>query len=121
MTYCSIKFAFVSAAIAVMLAAPMQTASAKDPTSSPPLAAASPSPDASPASTPSMKVACGPDLASFCADLKGKEARKCLQAHRKELSPSCAAYFTARRAAAKAKANGATPPGSPPPAAPPQQ
>jgi len=117
MTFCSIKFAFVSAAIAVMLAAPMQTASAQDSTSSPPPAAASPPPGAAPASTPKMpkmKVACGADIANFCADLKGKEARKCLQTHRQELSPSCTAYFKARRAAAKAKASSAMPPAAAP-------
>jgi len=123
MTYRLTKFAFVAAAIAGMLTASMQTASAQDKPPPTPPAATSPSPGAppTPPAVPKMKVACGPDLASFCPDLKGTEARKCLRSHRTELSPSCVAYFKARRAAAKAKAMAAPPPGSPPPAAPSQQ
>ena len=102
MPYYSFKFAFIAAAITAMLAAP-QIASAQD---QPPAAPPAGAPQA-----PSMKAACGPDLANFCPDLKGRKARKCLRAHRKELSSSCAAYFKARRAAAKGT----------PPAAPPQQ
>lgn len=122
MTYSSTKFAFVAVTIAAMLTASLQTASAQDKPPAPP-AATSPAPGAPPAApaVPKMKAACGADLASFCQDLKGTEARKCLRSHRTELSPSCVAYFKARRAAAKAKAMAAPPPESPPPAAPPKQ
>lgn len=109
MTYfSSTKVTFVAVVIAGMVAASIQTASAEDQPAAPPAAAASPS------AVPKMKVACGPDLASFCPDLKGKEAGKCLRSHRAELSPSCVAFFKARRAAAKAMA-------APPPAAPPKE
>lgn len=124
MTSFSNKFVLVAAAIAVMLMASMQMGSAQDkPSPAPPAASSAPgAPPAMPmAGVPKMKAACGPDLTSFCPDLKGAEARKCLRTHRTELSPSCVAYFKARRAAAKAKAMEAPPPGSPPPAAPPQQ
>jgi hypothetical protein len=123
MTYRLTKFAFIAVALAGMLTASMQTASAQDKPAPAPPAATAPAPGAPPAApaVPKMKAACGPDLTSFCPDLKGAEARKCLRSHRAELSPSCVAYFKARRAAAKAKAMAAPPPGSPPPAAPAQQ
>lgn len=107
MTYSSTKLTFIAVAIAGMLTASIQAARAEDPP--PPPAAAAPS------AAPRMKVACGPDLASFCPDMKGKEAGKCLRSHRAELSDSCKAFFKARRAAAKAKATAA------PAAAPAQQ
>lgn len=116
MTYfSSTKFTFVAVVIAGMFAASIQTARAEDPPPAPPAAATSPS------AAPKMRVACGPDLASFCPDLKGKEAGKCLRSHRAELSPSCVAFFKARRAAAKAKAMAPPPAGSSAPAAPAQQ
>jgi len=124
MTYYSTKFALVALAIAGMLIVSMQTASAQDKPPAPaPAAAAAPEPGAPPMAhpVPKMKTACGQDITSFCPDLKGSEARKCLRSHRTELSPSCVAYFKARRAAAKAKAMAAPPPESPPPAAPPKQ
>jgi hypothetical protein len=123
MTYCSTKFALVALAIAGMLAVSMQTASAQDKPAAPPPAAAAPATGAPPAApaVPKMKTACGQELTSFCPDLKGSAARKCLRSHRTELSPSCTAYFKARRAAAKAKAMAAPPAESPPPAAPPKQ
>jgi hypothetical protein len=123
MTYSSTKFALVALAIAGMLTASMQTASAQDKPPAPAPAAAAPAPGAPPAThpVPKMKTACGQDITSFCPDLKGAEARKCLRSHRTELSPSCVAYFKARRAAAKAKAMAAPPAESPPPAAPPKQ
>jgi hypothetical protein len=123
MTHSSTKFALVALAIGAMLTASVQTASAQDKPAAPPPAAAAPSPGAPPATpaVPKMKTACGQDLTSFCPDLKGAEARKCLRSHRTELSPSCVAYFKARREAAKAKAMAAPPPESPPPAAAPKQ
>ena len=122
MKSCSNKFALVAAAMSVMLVAAMQTATAQDKPSPPPAATASPPGDTAAAPVvPKMKAACGTDLAGFCPDQKGSDARKCLRSHRAELSPSCVAYFKARRAAAKAKAMAAPPPGSPPPAAPPKQ
>src|ERR1700733_729364 len=123
MKSCSNKFALIAAAMAVMLVAPMQTASAQEKPSPPPAAATSaPPPSASGAPVvPKMKAACGTDLTSFCPDQKGAEARKCLRSHKAELSPSCVAYFKARRAAAKAKAMAEPPPGAQAPAAPPKQ
>ena len=116
------KFALVAAAMSVMLVAAMQIATAQDKPSPPPAATASPPGDTAAAPVvPKMKAACGTDLASFCPDQKATEARKCLRSHRAELSPSCVAYFKARRAAAKAKAMAEPPPGSPAPAAPPKQ
>ena|ERR1700677_2134831 len=115
------KFALVAAAMSVMLVAAMQIATAQDKPSPPPAATASPPGDAAAPVVPKMKAACGTDLASFCPDQKATEARKCLRSHRAELSPSCVAYFKARRAAAKAKAMAEPPPGSPAPAAPPKQ
>jgi hypothetical protein len=123
MTHSSTKFALVALAIAGMLTASMQTAGAQDKPASPPPAAAAPAPGAPPATppVPKMKTACGQDLTSFCPDMKGAEARKCLRSHRAELSPSCTGYFKARRAAAKAKAMAAPASESPPPAAAPKQ
>jgi hypothetical protein len=117
------KFALVAAAMSVVLMASMQIANAQDKAAPPPPAAMAPPPGAPAAApaVPKMKDACGTDLTSFCPDQKGAEARKCLRTHRAELSPSCTAYFKARRAAAKAKAMAAPPPGGAPPAAPPQQ
>ena len=119
------KFAVIATVMSLTLMAAVQTASAQDkPPSPPPAAAATSAPPGAPPAAPvvpKMKAACGTDLASFCPDQKGSEARKCLRSHRTELSPSCVAYFKARRAAAKAKAMAAPPPGAPPPAAPGQQ
>ena len=121
MKSCSNKFSLAAAVMSVMLVASMQTASAQDKPSPPPAATASPPGDTAAAPVvPKMKAACGTDLAGFCPDQKGSDARKCLRSHRAELSPSCVAYFKARRAAAKAKAM-AAPPGGPAPAAAPQQ
>ena len=120
MKSCSNKFSLAAAVMSVMLVASMQTASAQDKPSPPPAATASPPGDAAAPVVPKMKAACGTDLAGFCPDQKGSDARKCLRSHRAELSPSCVAYFKARRAAAKAKAM-AAPPGGPAPAAAPQQ
>jgi hypothetical protein len=123
MTLYSNKFALVAAAMSVMLMASLHIASAQDKPMSPPAAATS-SPPGAPAAAPAvpkMKEACGADMTSFCPDQKGVEARKCLRSHRAELSPSCKAYFKARREAAKAKAMAAPPAGGAPPAAPPQQ
>ena len=123
MKSCSNKFALVAAAMSVMLVAAMQIATAQDKPSPPPAATTSAPPGAPPAApvVPKMKAACGPDLTSFCPDQKGAEARKCLRSHKAELSPSCVAYFKARRAAAKAKAMAEPPPGAQAPAAPPKQ
>jgi hypothetical protein len=118
MKACSNKFALVAAAMSVMLVVAVQTATAQDKPSPPP---APPADAAAAPVVPKMKTACGTDLASFCPDQKGAEARKCLRSHRAELSPSCVAYFKARRAAAKAKAMAEPAPGSPSPAAPPKQ
>ena len=123
MTSYSNKFALVAAAMSVMLMASAHIANAQDKAAPPPPAAMAPPAGAPPAApaVPKMKEACGADLTSFCPDQKGADARKCLRTHRTELSPSCTAYFKARRAAAKAKAMAAPPPGGPPPAPPPQQ
>jgi hypothetical protein len=113
MKYRSIDLALIAAAIFVMSAMQVQTASAQSPPPAPvaPAAGAPPPPPKG-----AMRTACGADITSFCPGLKGQDARKCLRAHRAEISPSCVAYLKARRAAAKAKAMNAPPPGSPPPA-----
>jgi hypothetical protein len=113
MKYRSINLALIGAAIFVMSALQVQTASAQ----SPPPAAVAQDAGAPPAppKRPSMRKACGADITSFCPGLKGQDARKCLRTHRAEISPPCVGYLKARRAAAKAKAMSA-PPGSPPPA-----
>jgi hypothetical protein len=121
MKYRSINLALVGAAIFVMLAADINAASAQSPPPPPPPGAApppgAPPPPSAPPKVPRMRVACGPDVASFCPGMKSSEARKCLRAHRAELSPSCVGYLRAVRAAAKAKAMSAPPPGGPPPPA----
>ena len=113
MKYRSINLALIGAAIFVMSAMQIQTASAQSPPPPAPVAPAAGAPP--PAPKDSMRTACGADITSFCSGLKGQDARKCLRAHRVEISPSCVAYLKARRAAAKAKAMSA-PLGSPPPA-----
>jgi hypothetical protein len=120
MEYRSLHLALIGGAVLMIAAAQIHTASAQNPPP-PPAAEAPPGAPPPPPATrgPSMRVACGPDLASFCPGLKGAEARKCLRAHRAEIAPPCEAYFKARRAAARAKAMSAPPPGSPPPAGPP--
>jgi hypothetical protein len=120
MKYRSLHLALIGGAVLMIATAQTQTANAQNPPPPPPPAAAAPpAPPPPPPATkgPRMRVACGPDLASFCPGLKGAEARKCLRAHRAEIAPPCVAYLKARSAAAKAKAMSAPPPGSPPPPA----
>lgn len=64
------------------------------------------------------RAACRDDAAKLCGDAKGAAARQqCLETHKSEISPLCAARMVKR--AAKAK-NAAAPGATPPPTAPKQ-
>lgn len=101
MKYRSNKFALIGAAICVVSAAEMRTASAQ--TAAPP-----------PGQGPTLRVACGPDMQRFCPGLKGKDARLCLRAYHAQVSAGCTAFLEEAKAR-RAGAAGAPPAGGSPP------
>jgi hypothetical protein len=103
MKHRSNKFALIGAAICVVSAAGMRTASAQ--TAAPPAGQG-----------PSLRVACGADMQRFCPGLKGKDARLCLRAYHAQISAGCTAFLEEAKARRAAGATGAPPAaGGPPP------
>jgi len=101
MKHSSIKSTLIGAAICVVSAAQVQTASAQT------------------AAPPPLRAACGPDMQVLCPGLKGKDARQCLGAHHAQISAGCMAFLDGAKARRGAGAMAPPPAGGAPPSAPP--
>jgi hypothetical protein len=65
---------------------------------------------------PKLRVACGQDMQKLCPGMERKDARKCLNSHRAQLSSGCSEFFKeARERRKERKAGGGQPPGGGPP------
>jgi hypothetical protein len=99
-----INLVLISAAIFILSAAEIQTASAQG------------GPPPPPREGPPLRVACAQDMQRLCPGLQRKDARQCLKANRAQLSAGCKAFFQEARARRAGGAMGAPPSaGGPPP------
>jgi hypothetical protein len=90
MKYRSINLALIGAAIFVMSAIEVQTASAQSPPPPAPVVAPDAGAPPAPPKGPSIRKACGADITSFCAGLKGQGRQEVPEnASRRDFASMC--------------------------------